>query len=257
MIKNRSLIHFTIGSILSIMMIILFSTLFSINGVGTFGSNFTRIESSGMTFGISLFLILIIYSITTILNLHDTKKIKNLIFSLLITSLMMASIITIGELGYYMMFGEQVTRVILVMIMAFFFGILLIFIVIIAQVFNTKFLLISISNSRADEWEYSNFIELFFLKATIKHKENFSYLNSRKVTLVIKFIIEDEKNEKIFLSGDTTSLIIKDLESKINNNEKGAIVYLSNELPQFEGEHKNIKLIKDSELFKYFRSLKK
>ncbi len=169
--------------------------------------------------------------------------------------------------------------------------ILIIFIIIVvisllwSNIYLTIFSMIPTTSNRAEEWEVINYLKLFFSHSKIYHLENFSYLTNNKNKLfIIKFITDDnierkinfeykkifrtqnelkeEKTEEKIIppSDEILSLqkAIKNTNKVFDEELKGIISYMSNNLPEVIGEKdNNIEIIKNKTLFKMYKTISK
>ncbi len=255
--RNKALINFIVGIVSAIVMIVVFLTLANTTN-GSFFDNTSGVKSSalsGIVFGISIIVFAIIYT-TTSLPYADVDGVKRSVLPLILTILFISAGIAFSVLIWdYELNNQPISIFWSILIygsITLAFPILIYFI----QEFNTKFIFSSISKNRADEWEYNNFLNLTFNNIHVKHNDAYSELTYKGRTTLIKFISENIIERKIFLSGDTKSKEVIELESKLNNEQKGFVVYLSNTLPQINGSSTNIEVITNNDLFKKIKGIK-
>ncbi|BDU67630.1 MAG: hypothetical protein TYPL_2830 [Candidatus Tyloplasma litorale] len=258
--KNKAFFHYFLSSILAILSTMLFSILLIVfNDTSEFANNMTISKSAGVTFGFSLLIFILFYSLMIFLFVNDKQIIKTII-PIIISTIILSLIIAIIEWCFYFMYGKQTpTKPIFTGCLAFLFSIASILLILLQTYFNTKFILSSTSKRRSDEWEYSNFMNLFLNRISIQHYEyeGFSHLKSKDLDLIVKFIDDDEISRKISISNESPSKIIEEIIKKLKNDQIGAIVYLSNILPIIEGENEKIYILKNNELFKKFKEKRK
>ncbi len=258
--KTKSLIHFIRSTLFSIIARISFIVAFVIfDQIGQLSFEITPRESFGITFGISILSLSIVYGFLTAALSGGSNPFRILLPWILCTlsmSMILSAILYSfdGIIDNQFLYNQKVLKNITIIVMSLLSIILIIF----GQIFNTKFLLSSTAKDRSEEWEINNFFNLLFTKSSINHNNEISYLKSKKITFVIKFIPEEEIERDVIVEGDTVSKIVKDVQKNVkNDNEVPVIVYLSNKLPKIIGNSKNILIIKDSDLFKNFKKMYK
>lgn len=255
--KNRAIIHFTVGIITALIISVTFLILIMFDiGLKNITSPW---EFFGVAFGVSIFVFLVIYGLLTISLCQGSKPIRMLLPWVLTTFVIsiFIGLFTCGIDWANIDFSSTNTTSKLLLNSLFFIMIIFssLIILIISQAFNTKFLLISTSNGRADQWEISNFLQMFINRANIKHENSHSILYSKNKKMVIKFIPEEELERKLVLSGDIISRDVSEIKKNLKKGEKGAIVYLSNKLPEIQGTDQDILVIKNENLFKEFKKI--
>ncbi len=253
--KNKALTNFMVGYITSILMVILFVVLAETTNdwIGN-GTGHGTSSVSGWAFFISFLVILGAYSVTTLI-FSTAENFKKAPLALFLTTLMMSLTVAFSVAVIdYTLNGtiKTVTSIILVVI----FSISIVALMWFVQEFNTKFTMGSISLNRADEWEYSHFIELTFNKISVEHKDGYTELKYKNKISIITFIPEDVIERKVFLSGDMKTQAVANLESIVQEGQRAAIVFLSNTLPIIDGENDKVSIIRNNELFRFVKGKK-
>ncbi len=215
-------------------------------------------ELSGIAFGISFVALLITNTAFTI-PFATEETVKKSPLAILISALLM-SVAVAFSVAVVSSLAEGINRVqgnvVEILILIIFIPSIMILLALL-QESNTKFLMVSIAANRADEWEYTNFYELSRNKISVKHGEKFSTFKHKTKTSIVSFYSEENVERKVFLSGDSKTITVKEIEDALQENEKGAIVYLSNQLPTIIGENELVSVIKQKDLFKFVKLEKK
>ncbi len=251
--KNKALTNFIIGYITAVLLVVLFVTLGQTDNqlMGDVSGTTTSV-GAGITFGISILCLLLVYSVTAII-FSSQEKIKKAPISILLTSLAMSLTIAFSfsvlDITLNTSYGTFIKKLFFVVVFSGSILTLLWFI----QEFNTKLTMSTISNNRADEWEYSNFIKLSFNRITVKHNKDHTVLTYKGKETIVFFVSEEIIERKFLLSGDMKTKIVSDLENLATNEQKVAIVFLSNRLPIIEGESDKVSIIKNDSLIKFLK----
>ncbi len=250
--RNKALTNFIVGYITSILMVILFLALTeTTNGFIGNTSGTSTSAAAGVAFGISFVVVLLTYATTTLI-FSTPENLKKAPLAIFLATLMMSLAIafSVGVVDYTLSSAMGLaTKIVLIIL----FSLSIIGLMWFIQEFNTKFVMSPISENRADEWEYNHFLELSFNKISVEHKDGYTELKYKGRRSVITFIPEEVIERKIFLSGDMKTKMISDLESKVSEGEKAAIVFLSNTLPIIDGESDKVVIIKNEDLFRFVK----
>lgn len=253
--KNKALTNFITGILLSIISIVVFVVLAHTDNSWIGNSTGTKpavVASWG--FGISFVVLLLGYSLFTLIFLED-PNITRVMTAVALSALMMSLIVafSIAVFDIYLDTGLNIWLFVIVLILILILDLGLVYFI---QEYITKFTMAAAAKNRADEWEYSNFLFLVSKGISVEHKNNFTILKNKKLTLKVSFVSEEVIERKLFLDGDTKSKIVSDLENSLSENETGAIVFLSNDLPNTEGVNERITVIKQEKLFSLFKKQK-
>ncbi len=264
-LKKKTQLHFLINLIVIVLITIILTSLFASQLFVTSGF-LVNGASTWIVLLASFVLIIILYLITTATLGDDKSKIGKTIFPLLISSLLMAFIISFTEFIYESMeiWNSNQLKGVVWYILIILFTLSLMISFPIFQIYATKFIMASTTNNIADELIVNSFVDLSLTKSELIHRNNYSLLYSKNKFMIIKFISIDDIERKINLNEDERSSNVKELielKSKFNKKleieSKAVLVYLSNNLPKIEGETiKNFSLVKRSNLFKEFKGIK-
>lgn len=248
--KNKALINFISGYITILFLIIIFTILAQTKNDWIGRETGTSVNVlSAISFGIS-FVVLLFSTTTTTLIFSNSTKAKKVPMVIFLSTLSSSLFIAFSVAVFNLLLSGAI-NIILLVIMMILISLSILFLIMLIQEFNTKFVMSAISLNRADEWEYNNFMKLLLNKIFVKHESDHTILSVKKNKFKIIFISEEIIERKISLSGDVKSQIVINLEEKIKENEKGAIVYLSNKLPIIEGENDKINVIRNNDLFEF------
>ncbi len=257
--KNKALTNYIISLIFAYVLVVTFSILgLTENNFIGWGSGTSLGQVAGITFGISLILFLIIVTIST-LPFANSETVKNSPLAIIMSALFMSALITfsvailnlIGEnIWHQNIADEKSPSVVLNWIMLIIFTPSIMLLMAFAQESTTKLAMISISENRAVEWEYSNFLKLSINRISVEHKENYTLFKHKTKTTYVAFVADGTIERRLEVSGATKSQMVANLE-KVSNGNPASVVYLSNELPSLIGENEMISVIKGSEIFKF------
>ncbi len=251
--RNKALTNFIVGYVTSLLMVILFVVLGSTHNSWIGNNTGTNTSTlSGIAFGISFFVVLIAYVGLT-LAFSTPENFKKAPLAIFLSALLMSLAIAFSVFVFDYTINEANLKLISEIIMIILFSISIVGLLWFMQEFNTKFTMSSISSNRADEWEYTNFLDLSFNKIGVEHKNGHTELTYKGNVTLITFIPEDVIERKIFLSGDMKTKAISDLESKIQGDQKAALVFLSNTLPHVDGSVDKVAVIKNSDIFSFVK----
>ncbi len=253
--KNKALTNFISGYVMSIAMIVLFITLGQTNNnwIGN-GQGIDTSTLSGITFGISFVVLLCTYTLVTLMfSTAETAKKTPLPLFLVSLAMSLTDAFAVGVLDTTPKWVDGAFDYILLTL----FVIAIFALVWFIQEFNTKFTMATIALNRADEWEFANFLNLSFNRIGVEHKSNFTILTYKGKNTIVSFIPEDVIERKSFLSGELKDKVVTDIESQLKEDEKGLIVYLSNNLPLVEGVNERVSVIPHSDLFATIKRKKK
>lgn len=257
--KIISIIHYSISLVFVLAITITALVLLIPNPeVGSIFSD--PLPWTAIIFGCSTLIIAIVYLVTTV-SLSRGEKPLRILLPLLISSLFTAMVISVIQYGFQSInnniFDSDLTKQIIKYTLMALLAIVSLVIIVISQGYTTKFLLISMSANRLTEWELTNFFNMFFTKSNIKHKGTLSHLYSKEFEMIIKFIPEEEVERTINIEGDIVSSEVSQIKNELKPGQKGAIVFLSNKLPNVIGKQEDILVIKNTDLFKTFKNLSK
>ncbi len=261
-LKKRTQLHYVINLIVLLITTLLLTGFLSSN----FYPDLDRGAASGITFGISFGVILTTYFISTIVLSTNKEKPLKIALPLFISVLIISLTTTLIEWFYFWNTLWDSTKSITVSAYILFSIITISFLVLLPtfQVYTTKFLMSSLSSGRGEELIINKFLNLTFSKSNLIHRKDFSYIYSKKKIFVIKFISESEIERDISLELEENEPVNKDvkailnkvykIDKNLNTNSLGYIVYLSNKLPNINGEKiKKINIIKMEELFREYK----
>ncbi len=253
--KTKAFINFIIGLTISLLMVVIFVYLGKSKnnwlGVGT-GTSYAAL--AGWSFLISFGAISLTYILSTVFYANSTtlgKLILPIFISILAMSLSISFSVFVFD--YVIKITNKIIiEIFVILSLLITIPTLLLFV----QEFNTRFMMTSISENRAQEWEYSNFMGLFIWNISVEHDKNVSYLFYKDKRTVVKFIPENIIERKFVLSGEGRESSVIDIENNLRENEKGAIVYLSNILPKIFGENERVSVIQNYKTIKFVRKNK-
>lgn len=257
--KNKALTNYIVGITMIVITIIVSCALFINDSVGSIGSDFSQPAAAGITFGSSLIIMLITYLVVTLV-FADKDKLINLLLPILLSIIAAAAVITLVESSYYGIFMGTTSlgfsdklwiKIILTILLTPSF----IMLILLLQIYITKILLTPVASDRAAEWEIDNFILLIKNKLKVEHKDNYSIFTKGEDKYAVKFISDDRIERKIIIEGETKDLIVKEFEKNIEGCKDSALVYLSNEIPGIIGKSDRIKVIRNSDLDKFFKGV--
>ncbi len=249
--KNKALTNFIIGYITSILLVVLFVMLSQFDTFMGDVSGTSTSAASGITFACSFIVMALVYSLLLVLFSTPDKMKKSpiaLLLTTLATSLTIAFSFAVIDLTI-----ARVDGIVKMIILLVLFSSSILTLLFFIQEFNTKFSMSVISNNRADEWEYTNFLKLSFNKITVNHKEDHTVLRYKGKDILVIFVSEEVIERKYFLSGDMKTKTIVDLERLSTNGQRCAVVFLSNKLPIIEGENNIVSVITNDELVKFMK----
>ncbi len=255
--RNKALTNYISGCVASVLVIVLFITLAWTDSswVGkTSGTD--SVALAAKTFSIALLVIFVTYAITTLI-FADSKTARKSPLALILSTLMMSLIVAFGTGIIDYTYNQLASSIVWQIILLIVFSISFLLLIAVVQEFNTKFTMAAISQNRADEWEYTNFLQLSLNRISVEHKNNHTILKCKSKVTKVTFVSEEVIERKLILSGDTKSQIVFDIEQSLVGEEKGAIVYLSNTLPTVEGVNDRVAVIKQNDLFKIVKVDKK
>lgn len=266
-IKTKALIHYIINSTVILITVGALVLFWSTN------ESMSKGWSASLPFLLILIISLLTYSISTLALANEQSSPFKMTLPVFISSMGMAVLGLLIVLPYISFFngvdGSSWNAInpghkTLMSIVMMFLAIPLAVIILLVNIYLTKFLLVSLSGDIASEWATKNFVSLIFTKSDIYHGEQFSYLYSEDRIIIMRFITEEQDMRVVVLEEDERnqkSLIITQLENEIikldelNINVLGSIIFLSNTLPRTLGNSDRIKLFKNNELFKKFKSI--
>lgn len=255
--RNIALLNYIVGVATTFILVVTFVTLGNTDSISWLDktSGTSSIALSGIAFVFSFVLMVIVYSIVTI-PFANVDGIKRVWLPMILVSLFIGAIIAFEVLVLDYEISNMSDSIIFFILLMISIVVLFILLILFVQELNTKFLLMAIAINRADEWEYSNFVNIIFNKISIKHDNGYTELKHKDKLFIVKFIPENIIERKIFLSGDTKSKEVIELESVLETKgNKGMVVYLSNRLPIIEGTSDKITITTNNELFKLVKEV--
>lgn len=257
--KNKALTNYICGILTSLLVVSLMLILDTTDNGGFISSTSgtSIIELAGWGFLFSFISLFIVYTITIII-FADKSILSKIWLPILISSLAMAAIssMSVAIIDWQVEWASS-SSVVLIILFTLLLCLACAALIVFAQEQVTKFLLSSTAMNRADEWEYTNFVNLMINKVSITHKENYSILKSKGKKFIVKFMSDEGIQRKLFLDGDTKDKDVSDFEAVIaENGGKGYMVFLSNELPAIVGVSSSIKVLTSNDLFKVIKGRK-
>ncbi len=251
---NKALTNYIVGLVMTIFIIVLFLVLGNTNVQGIGNESGTGSSAlAGIAFIASIILMLISYSLSTLI-FTDVEKAKGSIITILISTLMISSLIAFEVFIFDYYITNPSSTLLLNFIIYSSLTILLTSLNILAQTYLTRFLMSTIALNRADEWEYNNFLELSLNRINIKHLERHSEIKYKGKLYLVKFIIGN--NQKVFnLSGERKDAEVIEMEKlSLDKNTKSFIVIISGSMPKVEGSLNEVKIVKDKDLVKEIKT---
>ncbi len=253
--RNKALINFIGILITSYICIIVFLILgLTVNDFIGISTGTSVAQLAGIAFGIS-FIVMLISNTAFTLPFANEETVKKSPLAILITALLM-SVAVAFSVGVIASLADGVHGVqgnVLEIIVLIVFIPSVMILAALLQESNTKFLMVSIASNRADEWEYTNFWELSRNKISVTHGDSLSTFKHKGKTTIVSFFSEENVERKIYISGDSKTITVKQIEESLDEGQKGAIVYLSNTLPTVVGKNDKVEVIKQKDLFKFVK----
>ncbi len=256
--KYKALTNYIAVTITTLLIVIVFTTLGNTKiwpAIGS-ASGTSTVALAGITFGFAILIIGLANALSSVLFADKSRATKTLL-PLLITTLAMSALSAfITALFDKQLNGGFFVNIIINIIMWLILLITTPLLVIMIQDYNTKFIMSTVSENMAVEWEMNNFAWLFLGKVGVEHLPTHSILTYKDKKVAVKFVPQNVIERKIFLNGDLKNKEVMDLESRLEKDVLiGAIVFLSNTLPVIEGANTNIKVIRNNDLYNLLKEI--